>query len=48
MDEPLLMSGTGRDGTAQRALEAMGIARIEVRYAQLDVMAIVVACALAY
>lgn len=48
MDEPLLMSGTGRDGTAQRALEAMGIARIEVRYAQLDGMAIVVACALAY
>lgn len=48
MEEPLLMSGTGRNGAAQRAIEAMGIARIEVRYAQLDGMAVVAACALAY
>lgn len=48
MDEPLTERGTGRDGAAQRALDAMGIARIEVRYTQLDGMAIVVACALGY
>lgn len=48
MKEPLLMSGTGRNGAAQRAIEAMGIARIEVRYAQLDGMALVAACALGY
>ncbi len=48
MDEPLAEHGTGRDGAAQRAIEAMGIARIEIRYARLDEMAIVTACALAY
>jgi 4'-phosphopantetheinyl transferase EntD len=48
MEEPLLMSGTERNGAAQRALDAMGIARIEVRYAQIDGMALVAACALAY
>ncbi len=48
MEGPLVERGTGRDGAAQRALDALGIARIEVRYAQLDEMALVVACALGY
>ena len=48
MEEPLVERGTGRDGAAQQALDALGIARIEVRYAQLYGMAIVVACALGY
>lgn len=48
MEEPLLMSGTGRDGAAQRALDALGIKRMEIRYGQLDGTAIVVACALGY
>lgn len=48
MEEPLVERGTGRDGTAQQALDALGIVRIEMRYAQLYGMAIVVACALGY
>lgn len=47
MTEPGVERGEMRRGAAQAALDRMGIARIEVRYAALDDMALVVAVALA-
>jgi phosphopantetheinyl transferase (holo-ACP synthase) len=47
MEDALLERGTGRDGAAQRALDAMGIERIEIHYTRLGGMALVIACALA-
>lgn len=48
MEEPGLERGTGRNGAAQAAMDAMGIARIEVRHTEVCDMALVCAVALAH
>lgn len=47
MERPGIERGTGRNAAAQDAMDAMGIARIEVRHVEIADMALVVATALA-
>ena len=46
MEEPGLERGTARNGAAQAALDAMGVARVQVHHTRVGNMALVVACAL--
>lgn len=48
MEEPGLERGTGRNGAAQAAMDAMGIERIEVHHTEVCDMALVCAVALAH